>query len=139
MERRKHPRFSISQPLEWWRLYERRLHGGFSGNLSEGGLHIYSISKLRVGEELMVRVYFADGYRLDCFDVLAHVIWKDIHYGPEWRGYQYGLKFCQILWEDQLKLKQLLPDPLSSQRVSEDIRPPGGRTPHAQNVSDLQV
>ncbi len=139
MERRKHPRFSISQPLEWWRLYGCRLHGGFSGNLSEGGLHIYSVSNLRVGEELMLRVYFANGYKLDCFEVRANVIWKDAYCGPEWRGFQYGFNFSQILREDQWKLRQLLPAPGSSKEVHEGTRPRGGSTPHAQRVPDLQL
>lgn len=42
------------------------------------------------------------------FEVLAEIIWKDLHWEEDWEGYQYGLKFVHILEEDFGKLKHLL-------------------------------
>jgi len=61
-----------------------------------------------VGTKLNIAVLFPKGFELTNFEVLAQVIWKDLHWEEDWEGYQYGLKFTQILEEDRRKLKQLL-------------------------------
>jgi len=40
-------------------------------------------------------------------EVIAEIVWKDIHWG-DLDGYQFGLKFVGILQEDHRKLKQIL-------------------------------
>ena len=83
-------------------------HGGLVVNAIEVGLLINSIKNMPVGTKLNIAVLFPKGFELTNFEVLAQVIWKDLHWEEDWEGYQYGLKFTQILEEDRRKLKQLL-------------------------------
>lgn len=83
-------------------------HGGVVVNASEVGLLVNSVKNMPIGTMLHISVLFPEGYKLTNLKVLAEVIWKDLHWEEDWEGYQYGLKFVQILDEDRDKLKQLL-------------------------------
>jgi hypothetical protein len=107
-ERRKSPRLLLDLPIEYRVMNAPYAHGGLVVNASEVGLLINSIKNMPVGTKLNVAVLFPRGFELANFEVLAQVIWKDLHWEEDWEGYQYGLKFIQILEEDRQKLKQLL-------------------------------
>jgi hypothetical protein len=83
-------------------------HGGLVVNASEMGLLINSIKNMSVGTKLNVAVLFSRGFELTNLEVLAEIIWKDLHWEEDWEGYQYGIKFIQILEENRRELKQLL-------------------------------
>jgi hypothetical protein len=72
------------------------------------GLLINSIKNIPIGSKLNIDVLFSKGFELTNFEVLAEIIWKDLHWEEDWEGYRYGLKFIKILEEDCRKLKQLL-------------------------------
>lgn len=97
-------------PLEYRVMNAPYAHGGLVVNASELGLLINSIKNMPIGTKLNIAVLFPKGYELTNFGVLAEIIWKDLHWEEDWEGYQYGLKFTQILEEDYWKLKQLLSD-----------------------------
>jgi hypothetical protein len=42
------------------------------------------------------------------FEVIAEIIRKDLHWEEDWEGFEYGLRFVQILDEDRQKLQHLL-------------------------------
>jgi c-di-GMP-binding flagellar brake protein YcgR len=107
-EKRKHPRFDIDLPLEYQVTNSPYVRGALVVNASESGLLVNSIKEMPIGTKLNIAVLFPKGYELSNFQVLAEVVWKDIHWGENWEGYQFGLKFVQILEEDHRKLKQLL-------------------------------
>ena len=107
-ERRKSPRLLLDLPLEYRVMNAPYAHGGLVVNASEVGLLINSIKNMPVGTKLNIAVLFPKGFELTNFEVLAQVIWKDLYWEEDWEGYQYGLKFIQILEEDRRKLKQLL-------------------------------
>ena len=107
-ERRKSPRLLLDLPLEYRVMNATYGHGGLVVNASEVGLLINSIKNMPVGTKLNIAVLFPKGYELTNFEVLAEIIWKDLHWEEDWEGYQYGLKFIQIKEEDLQKLKQLL-------------------------------
>jgi hypothetical protein len=107
-ERRKSPRLLLDLPLEYRVMNAPYAHGGLVVNASEVGLLINSIKNMPVGTKLNIAVLFPKGFELTNFEVLAQVIWKDLYWEEDWEGYQYGLKFTQILEEDRRKLKQLL-------------------------------
>jgi hypothetical protein len=98
----------LDLPLEYRVMNAPYAHGGLVVNASEVGLLINSIKNMPVGTKLNIAVLFPKGFELTNFEVLAQVIWKDLHWEEDWEGYQYGLKFTQILEEDRRKLKQLL-------------------------------
>jgi len=95
-------------PLEYRVLNVPYAHGGLVVNASEAGLLIQSVKNIPVGTKLSTVVLFPKGFQLSCLEVLAEVIWKDVHQEEDWQGYHYGLNFIQILEEDRHKLKQLL-------------------------------
>jgi hypothetical protein len=67
-----------------------------------------------VGTELNITVLFPKGFRLDDLKVVAKIVWKKPYQKGDWQGnqcwggYQYGLKYIQILAEDRWKLNSLL-------------------------------
>jgi hypothetical protein len=89
--------------------------------LSEVGLLIQSIKDIPIGTNLNIAVLFPKGFELANFEVLAEVIWKEIHWKEDWEGYQYGLKFILIREEDQRKLTQLLSSHYESETLSYNL------------------
>jgi hypothetical protein len=107
-EKRKHPRLNMDLPLEYRVLDAPDAHGGLVVNASESGLLVHSIKDMPIGTKLNIAVMFPAGFELANFEVFAEIVWKDIHWGENREGYQFGLKFVHILEEDHRKLKQLL-------------------------------
>jgi len=107
-ERRRFQRLLLDLPLEYRVLNGPYAHGGLTVNASEAGLRIQSIKNIPVGAKLFTIVLFPKGFELTSFEVLAEVIWKDIHHEEDWEGFHYGLNIVEILEEDRKKLKQLL-------------------------------
>jgi len=107
-ERRRSPRLMVDLPLEYRIMNAPYAHGGIVVNASEVGLLINSVKNMPVGTRLKIAVLFPKGFELANLEVMAEIIWKDLHWEEDWEGYQYGLKFIQIMEEDHFKLKQLL-------------------------------
>jgi hypothetical protein len=83
-------------------------NGGLVINVSESGLLIHSIKDMPTGMKLNIAVLFPKGFELANFEVLAEIIRKDLHFEENWEGYEYGLKFVQIMEEQYRKLRDLL-------------------------------
>lgn len=107
-EKRRYPRVLLDLPLEYRVLEKPHPYGGLVANASEEGLLIHSIRNIPIGTKLNIAVLFPKEFQLGNFQVLAEIVWKDIHWKEDWEGYQLGLKFVQILKEDHQKLKALL-------------------------------
>ena len=107
-ERRKSPRLLMDLPLEYRVLNAPYAHGGIVVNGSEEGFLIYSVKDMPVGTKLTIVVLFPKGYELTNFELVAEIIRKDLHWEEDWEGFEYGLRFVQILEEDCQKLKHLL-------------------------------
>ncbi|HXX33925.1 MAG TPA: PilZ domain-containing protein [Thermodesulfobacteriota bacterium] len=117
-ERRKFPRASLDLPVEYRVMNAPYAHGGLVVNASEMGLLINSVRDIVVGSKLNIAVLFPKGFQLTDFEASAEIIWKDYHQEEDWEGYRYGLKFTEILEEDQRKLNQLLSDQFPSGKPS---------------------
>jgi len=109
-DRRKYPRVSMDLPLEYRVSYTPHPRGGIVKDASETGFLIYSTEDIPLRTKLKIAVLFPKGYELANFEVYAEIIWKEVHANGDQRkpGYQYGLRFIQILEEDYWKLKRLL-------------------------------
>ena len=121
-ERRKSPRLLLDLPLEYRVVnapYGPR--GGLVVNASEIGLLINSIKNMPVGTKLNIAVLFPKGFELADFEVLAEIIWKDLHWEEDWEGYQYGLKFIRIFEGDRRELKELLNGRLQLEDISHNV------------------
>jgi len=108
VDRRQYPRVLIDLPLEYRVTDVSNAHGGLVVNVSEAGILIHSIKDLPVGTKLNIAVLFPKEFELTNFKVFAEIVRKDLHWKEDWEGYEYGLKFIQILEEDHSKLKQVL-------------------------------
>ena len=113
-ERRRYTRVFIDLPLEYRDMRDSRLRGAIVVNAGEGGFLIETVRSIAVGTELSIAVLFPKGFELANFKVVAKIVrkkpyWKEDSKGNRyWEGYQYGLKFIQILEENRWKLNLLL-------------------------------
>jgi hypothetical protein len=107
-ERRRSPRLLMDLPLEYRVVNAPYAHGGIVVNGSEEGFLIYSVKDMPIGTKLTIVVLFPKGYELTNFEVVAEIVRKDLHWEEDWEGFEYGLRFLQILEEDRQKLKHLL-------------------------------
>ena len=107
-EKRRHPRFYLSLPIEFKVINTPSIHGAMIVNASETGLLIRSPHKMAVGTRLDIMVLFSQGFELANFKVSAEVVWTKSYSDEGRKGYELGLKFTQILEEDRQKLKHLL-------------------------------
>ena len=121
-DRRKSQRMMLDLPLEYRVMDVPYAHGGLVVNASELGLLVQSVKNLSIGTKLNIAVLFPKGFELANFEVLAEIIWKDLHWEEDWEGYQYGLRFLQILDNEYWKLKQVLSDQFHLEEVPRNYR-----------------
>ena len=121
-DRRKSQRMILDLPLEYRVMDAPYAHGGLVVNASELGLLVQSVKNLSIGTKLNIGVLFPKGFELANFEVLAEILWKDLHWEEDWEGYQYGLRFLQILDNEYWKLKQLLSDQFNLEEVQRNYR-----------------
>jgi hypothetical protein len=107
-ERRKHPRFAIDLPVEYYRTDSNRPQTGRAINVSEGGLLIYFSEKMEIGQQLKVKLFFASGARLNSIECLVEVVWNDLHLGEGWGDFRSGVTFVDISPVDLDRLKKFL-------------------------------
>lgn len=110
-EKRKHQRLSVSLPVQFHLDGKEGIYSGVTLDLSESGLLIQTFEDMLVSTRLKINVLFPRGFELSNFRGVTEIIWKEIYYWDDWEGYQYGLKFIEILDKDHLLLKRLLSDP----------------------------
>jgi hypothetical protein len=80
------------------------------------------VKSLPIGTKLNIAVLFPKGFELANFEVLAEILWKDLHWEEDWEGYQYGLRFLQILDNEYWKLKQVLSGQFHLEEVPRNYR-----------------
>jgi hypothetical protein len=108
-------------PLEYQLKHFPRACGGIVIDASETGFHIYSTENIPMGTKLKIDVLFPKRYELANFEVVAEIVWKKVSVDMRGKGFQYGLKFIQILEEDSKKLKDLLSDRSTSEDISDHL------------------
>ena len=120
-DRRKYPRVYMYLPLEYQMKYAPRAYGGIVIDASETGFHIYSTENIPIGTKLKIDVFFPDKYQLANLEVAAEIVWKKVSVDQRGLGFQYGLKFVQILEEDSRTLRKLLGDRSMSEKGPDDL------------------
>lgn len=108
LERRRNPRFSIDLPIEYQLIPTTFSYSGRVLNASEGGLLVYLPQQIEIGQHLKIKLFFASGPHLNSIEVVAEVVWIDIHLGKEWGDYRCGVKFIDISSDDLTQLKKFL-------------------------------
>ncbi len=107
-ERRKYPRFNIDLPIEYSLLSSAVSHPGRALNASEGGLLVYLSEKVEISQLLQMKLFFPSGSELNGVEIVAEVVWMDIHLGKDWGDYRCGVRFVDISPENLNKLKRFL-------------------------------
>jgi len=106
-EKRRHPRFSVDLPIEYWETNNPKSRPSRALNVSEGGLLMRLSEPLEIGQELRLNLFTGSGADLDPLEALVQVVWKDTHLGEE-GDYPSGVKFVDISWKDRDGLKNFL-------------------------------
>jgi c-di-GMP-binding flagellar brake protein YcgR len=107
-EKRRYPRFNVDLPVEYHKINSPIGHAGRALNASEGGLLIYFPEQMEIGQHLKIKLFFTSGADLNTIEMLAEVVWMDIHLGKGWGDYRCGVRFVDISPEDKTKLKNFL-------------------------------
>jgi c-di-GMP-binding flagellar brake protein YcgR len=107
-ERRKHPRFNVDLPIEYSLIDSMVGSPGRAMNVSEGGLLVYLPEKVDIGQHLKLKLYFPSGSALNTIEMLAEVVWVDLHLEKGWGDYRSGLRFIEISSEHLNLLKKIL-------------------------------
>ena len=106
-ERRKHPRFSINLPVEYWKIDRSTNAFSRTGDISEGGLLLYIFEQIEVGQELNLKLFFNSDLGFESIEARMQVAWRDFCFEKE-SDCRVGLKFVEISGEDMKKLKLFL-------------------------------
>lgn len=107
-ERRRHPRFNIDLPIEYFLINSSISHPGRALNISESGLLVYLPEKVKVGQYLKMKLFFPSGSDLNTIEIVAQLVWMDIYLEKEWGDYRCGVRFIDISSEDLNKLQKFL-------------------------------
>ena len=108
LEKRKHPRFSVDLPIEYYQTNSSIRQAGRLMNASGGGLLVYFPEQMEIGQHLKMKLFFSFGSGLNFIEILTEVVWEDIRLGKDWGDYRYGVRVIDISKDDLSKLKNFL-------------------------------
>ena len=74
----------------------------------EAGLSLQTFNDMYLRRRINFKVSFPVGTEFESFRVEAEIVWKDVYFWEDWKGYQYALKFVGSLQGHYLKLNRLL-------------------------------
>ena len=121
-EKRRHPRFDVDLPVEYWKIRNFKSCPSRCTNVGEGGLLILLSEQLEIGQNLRLNLFVDAGPDLNAIEAVVEVVWKDIHVGKDGE-YRTGVKFLDISPEDMDALKSFL-DSLANLKSPSEIRIP---------------
>ncbi len=107
-ERRRHPRFNIDLPVEYYLIPSKSGGSGQAINVSEGGLLVYLTEKVEIGQHLQLKLFFPSGPELKTIEMEVEVVWIDIYVGKDWGDLRSGLRFIDISPDNLNRLKTFL-------------------------------
>ena len=109
-ESRKHPRYNVDFPVEYDRIDSSNHSTGQALNISEEGLLIHFPEAMDVSQYIRLKLFLPSGSELKTIEMLAEVVWMDIHLDKNQGGgdYRCGVKFIDISKEDLIELRNFL-------------------------------
>ncbi len=105
-EKRRHPRFLLNLPVEYYRVNSNLNSPGYTSNASKGGLMVNLPEQMDIGQYLKITLFFSFGSDLDSINMLSQVVWAD-HAGED-GSYRSGVRFVDISSEDMNRLETFL-------------------------------
>jgi c-di-GMP-binding flagellar brake protein YcgR len=108
-ERRKHPRFSVALPIEYWPMDKSRSRHGQTIDVSEDGALLHLSEMMEIGQVLRLKLFMISGPDIASIEALVQVgvVWQDIYLGKE-GDYRVGVKFVEISPQNVDQLKKFL-------------------------------
>jgi len=108
-ERRKHPRFSVALPVEYWPTGQSKSRHGRTIDVSEGGTLLHLSEMMEIGQVLKLRLFMISGPDIASVETPAQVevVWQDIYMGKEGE-YRVGAKFFDMSPQNLDQLKKFL-------------------------------
>lgn len=107
-ERRKYPKFNIDLPVEYHQKDSTTYCNGSSMHTIEDGMLLYLPERVNLGQYLRLKLFFTSGSELNTIEILAEVVWKDIHLEKDWGHYRTGVRIIDISQEDMTKLQNFM-------------------------------
>jgi c-di-GMP-binding flagellar brake protein YcgR len=109
LERRRHTRFPVALPIEYWQVDKSKSRPGQTIDVSEGGLLLHVSEPMEIGQVLGLTLFISSSRDLDAVEAIVQVevVWKDTLEGKD-GGYRVGVKFVYISPGDMDKLKNFL-------------------------------
>jgi c-di-GMP-binding flagellar brake protein YcgR len=102
---RKHPRFSLKLPIEYYPTKSKIGGTGHTANASEGGTTIYLRKHFKVGHLIKLRLFFPSSSGLNTIEMVSKIVWTE---KLETGEYRCGIKFVNISEEDMSKWSKFL-------------------------------
>jgi len=99
LEKRKHPRFSVDLPLEYWKTYNPLSQSSRLINISQGGVLIYLPEPVEIGQNLKLKILTDARFDSDPIEALAQVI-CNVAICPMRMAIESGQSF----WESQQRI-----------------------------------
>jgi len=108
-ERRKHPRFSVALPIEYWPMAQPKSRLGRTIDVSEGGALLQLPEMMEIGLVLKLKLFMVSGADITTVEALAQVevVWQDIYVGKQ-GDYRVGVRFVDISPQNVDQLKKFL-------------------------------
>jgi len=119
-ERRKHPRFSLGLPVEYWKTYHPLSQPSRMINISEGGVLFHISEPIEIGENLKLKILTDSRLNLYPIEALVKVLWKDAHLDKD-EGYRIGARFVEISQKDRDNLRKILDNLMNLRAPSSKI------------------
>jgi hypothetical protein len=124
-ERRKHPRFSVDLPAEYWRINISRSSRCRTGDVSEGGGLLYLPEKIAVGQNIGVRIFTGTDLQSQSIEALGETAWSDSQCRQKDYYHRAGLKFVDISAENLAQLRDFINAQMNLQAPSASNIPLG--------------
>jgi len=103
VEMRKHPRFLLELPVEYYRISPEDTRQGRTANASAGGLMVYLPEHLKMNEYLRMKIFFSSGPEMNSVEMLTQLVWTENQLGEN-GGYRSGVKIVEISPDDKNRL-----------------------------------
>jgi hypothetical protein len=88
-------------------------------------LILQPFNEMHLSGRMNFKVSFPKGAEFESFRVETEIVWRDIYFWEDWKGYQYASKFVESLDGHYLKLKRLLCRLAGIEETPLQIRPRG--------------
>jgi hypothetical protein len=75
---------------------------------SEAGLCLQTFYDTHLRRRINFKVSFPKATEFESYRVEAEIVWRDVYFWEDWKGYQYALKFVGTFGSHYSKLRRLI-------------------------------